>query len=260
MQPNYQSVSVLDLVPFGQTSRAHKFFALRLSHPGWEEWHAGQFLILRPQNFGLEIPWGRAFCICHLTRHNLVIFFEARGKGTERISRLQPGDTVRIWGPLGNWFDIEHDKPTLIIAGGMGIAPFVGYVARHPRPWNISMLFGHRHPAGCYPIDSINEHIPVDSLQEDNSGDLDNFIFSIRERMRDCAEQDGLILACGPTPLLKLIQKFSIELDCRCQISLENRMACGIGACLGCVIGDSQGHFVQTCTHGPVFAAKDVML
>ena len=75
---------------------------------------------------------------------------------------------------------MEPDTPTLLLAGGMGIVPFVGYVSEHPKPWNVTMLFGHREPLSCYPVDSINEHVPLDSLRETVPGDLDNFIFTIQ--------------------------------------------------------------------------------
>jgi len=155
-----------------------------------------------------------------------------------------------------------------LLAGGMGIVPFVGYVSEHPKPWNVTMLFGHREPLSCYPVDSINEHVPLDSLRETVPGDLDNFIFTIQERMREYAEQKGLILACGPLPFLKTVHGFARELNARVQLSLENRMACGVGPCLGCVtrtteewpVADKRNGLVQTCNHGPVFWANQIEL
>jgi len=96
-----------------------------------------------------------------MTARHMICFFQVRGKGTRRMAELRPGDKVRVWGPLGNGFVMEPDTPTLLLAGGMGIVPFVGYVSEHLKPWNVSMLFGHREHISCYPVDSINEHIPV---------------------------------------------------------------------------------------------------
>lgn len=261
-------LEVLDLVPFGQTGAESRFFALRLSRPDWERWRPGQFVMVRPRNFGLESLWGKPLGICHMTARHMICFFQVRGRGTRRMAELRAGDTVRVWGPLGNGFAMEPDTPTLLLAGGMGIVPFVGYVVTHPKPWNVSMLFGHREPASCYPVDNINEHIAVDSLREQADGDLDNFIYTIQERMRDCAEQKGLVLACGPTPFMRTVQQFAAALDVRCQLSLENRMACGVGACLGCVARttsawpaqDKREFPVQVCTHGPVFWSDQVEL
>lgn len=194
-----------------------------------------------------------------MTARHLVCFFRVEGRGTRLLARLSPGDTVAAWGPLGTSFAMDSDMPTLLLAGGMGIAPFVGYVNRHPQPWNLQMLFGHREPVGCYPLDSINERIPVDSLREHDPGDLDNFIYSIQEKMADCSEQGGLALACGPLPFLRAVKKIAAETGCRLQISLESRMACGVGACLGCACKTAaQAMPVRICTEGPVFWAGNV--
>ena len=268
LTPCVEPLTVLDLVPFGQTGQTGRFFALRLSRPGWNAWEPGQFVMVRPESFGLELPWGRPLCICHMTDRHLICFFQIAGRGTLRMGALKPGDKVRVWGPLGNGFAVEPDTPTLLLAGGMGIAPFVGYVHRHPSPWNVAMLFGHREPLDCYPIDSINERIPLDTLREHEPGELDNFIFSLQERMREYSEQDGLVLACGPTPFLRVVQETANSLGVRTQLSVETRMACGVGACLGCVTsttkkwpdaGKNGGH-VRVCKHGPVFWADQVTL
>ncbi|MBQ9537438.1 MAG: dihydroorotate dehydrogenase electron transfer subunit [Desulfovibrionaceae bacterium] len=268
MTPKSLQLKVLDLVPFGQTGTKHYFFALRLENPNWEEWQPGQFVMLRPASFGLEIPWGRPLGICHLTHQHLICFFQVLGRGTERLAQLKTGDYVQVVGPLGQGFVMEEATPTLLLAGGMGIVPFVGYVNRHSQPWNLSMLFGHRAPIDCYPVDSINERITLDSLQETVPGDLDNLIFSLQERIHDCAEQHGLVLACGPLPFLKTVQRFALQFQARTQLSLENRMACGVGACLGCVTKTTPNwqdqklanNYVQVCTHGPVFWAEQIIL
>lgn len=258
MSANLSELDVLGVVPFGQS---HTHFALRLSRPEWDNWQPGQFAMLRPADFGLEIPWGRPFSICHMTNRHLICFFRVYGRGTERIASLRPGDKVLAWGPLGRGFAVETNRPTLLLAGGMGIAPFVGYAHRHPQPWHLSMLFGHRDPLECFPLDSINERIPVDSLREHEPGDLDNFIFTLQERIRDCASQKGLALACGPLPFLRTAREFALKTGCAMQLSLENRMACGVGACLGCVCHKKDDDLpVQTCLHGPVFWASEVQL
>ncbi len=271
MHASTEELTLLDLVPFGPAGAKGRYFAMRLSCPrneGWQGWRPGQFVMLRPESFAQELTWGRPFGICQINERNLVCFFQVCGRGTERLSRLRRGELVRVWGPLGNGFAIEPKKATLLLAGGMGIAPFVGYVHHHPHPWNLTMLFGHRDPVSCYPVDSINERIPLDSLREDKPGDLDNFIFTIEERIREYAEQDGLVLACGPLPFLRTVKRFAAEFGARAQLSLENRMACGVGACLGCVaktteawpVPASRGVRVQVCTHGPVFWSEQIDL
>ena len=133
-------LTVLDLVPFGQHEGNRRFFALRLSRPDWTEWKPGQFIMVRPESFGLEYPWGRPLGICLIRPQHLICFFQVVGRGTEQMSHLRTDDKVRVWGPLGNGFAMEPDTPTLLLAGGMGIAPFI----REP---GISPCFsGTRHP------------------------------------------------------------------------------------------------------------------
>ncbi len=267
-QPSCHQLSVLDLVPFGQTGQEQHFFALRLERPAWDLWKPGQFLMIRPHSFGQELPWGRPLGICHMTTKHLICFFQSVGRGTERIAQLRAGDQVQVWGPLGNGFAMEPDVPTLLLAGGIGIVPFVGYVHFHPKPWNVTMLFGHRAPVDCYPMDSINERVPVDRLHESVPGDLENLIYTMRERISEYAEQQGLVLACGPMPFLRTVHRFAQEFGARAQLSLENVMACGVGACLGCVskttekwpVHEKRNWPVQVCTHGPVFWSDQIDL
>lgn len=259
MQASLVELKTLGVIPFG---RCGKFFALRLTRPDWPVWNPGQFVMLRPATFGLEIPWARPLSICHMTARHMICYFQVRGRGTERLAELKADDPVLAWGPLGTSFVMDSDMPTLLLAGGMGIAPFIGYAHRHPQPWNLHMLFGHRWPLECYPVDSLNERIPVDSLRETTPGDLDNFIYSLQEKIHDCAELGGIALACGPDGFLRTVKNLAVEAGLRLQISLENRMACGVGACLGCVCqpgsASQSRQPVQTCLHGPVFWADEV--
>lgn len=268
MDPVCSTLTVLDIVPFGQTGPSPQFYALRLSPPDWVEWHPGQFVMLRPLSFGMGRPLARPFSICHVTRTQLVCFFKIAGQGTQIISQLKAGDKILSWGPLGTWFSMDTDRPVLLLAGGMGIAPFVGYVHRHPKPRNISMLFGHKEDVGCYPVDSISEHIAVHSMQEKHADDLNRFIEEIEIKIRNNTEQGGLNLACGPVPFLKTVQRIARKYDAPLQISVETRMACGLGACLGCVCkttdlwpeSDKKNWPVQTCLKGPVFWAQYIEL
>jgi dihydroorotate dehydrogenase electron transfer subunit len=271
MDSAYCRLPVLGLTPFNPADGDARFFALRLPRPSehaWDRWRPGQFVMLRPDSFGLELPWARPFCICHVTDACLICFFQIQGRGTSRMAALKPGDMVSLWGPLGNGFAVEQDKPTLLLAGGMGIAPFVGYVRQHPKPWNMSMIFGHREEQGCYPVNNINEYLPLDCFWERKPDDLQIFIEAIGNRMRECAVHDGLTLACGPLPFLRTVRDLALNLKARVQLSLENVMACGVGACLGCVtkttpawpVSEKRERPVQVCRQGPVFWAEQVEL
>ena len=163
-QSAFYDLAVIDNVPFGLTGSQGRFFALRLERPDWKSWAPGQFVMLRPQGWALDMPWARPFSICRVSTNELVIFFQVAGRGTEKMAKLRRGDKVHLWGPLGNRFAVEGGTPTLLLAGGIGIAPFVGYAERHPTPGVLSMVFGHRLPEDCYPVESLGERIDVESF------------------------------------------------------------------------------------------------
>lgn len=286
-QPTLQQLSVLDLVPFGNTGSQTGFYALRLSPPEWEKWSPGQFVMLRPEQSRREILWARPFSICSISGRDLVIFFQVRGRATALLERLLPGEIMNVWGPLGNSFAMEAKTPTLLLAGGIGIAPFVGYVQAHPTPSSITMEFAHRMPVDCYPFDSISEKVNATSHPEENAGDRSAFLQITERRIQEHAQAGGLVVACGPTPFLHVVQNYSRTHGARTQLCLETRMACGVGACLGCVVKSTApawaqtvpdggivrspeaaacesnteaegGRYVQTCTCGPIFWADSV--
>ena len=282
-QPTLIQGTVLDLVPFGNAGTQTGFYALRLTPPAWNSWKPGQFVMIRPADAGSEMLWGRPFSICRVTNRDLVLFFQVKGRATTAMEKLVPGSVLNIWGPLGNGLAMEAKKPTLLLAGGIGIAPFVGYAHAHPTPWDVTMEFGHRMPLDCYPFDGINEKVMADAHHEKDDKDREAFLAVVERRIEQHAA-DGLVLACGPTPFLRTVQTLSLKYKARTQLCLETRMACGIGACLGCVVKatlppacheDADGNAVsvtqhtqacdcgeaknvQTCTCGPNFWADTV--
>lgn len=255
-----RTVKVLDVSPIGQLKRPDEFFEITLEYPEWSGWKPGQFVMIRPTDWELDLMWGRPFSICSATEDTLTLFVQNVGRGTSRITKMKPGDNVSIWGPLGNTFAVEPDTPTLLLAGGIGIAPFRGYVEQHPHPENLSLFLAHRLPLECYPFGRLSDTVECNCMIEEKPEDLQCIIGSLKEQIKAYAEKDGLILCCGPTPFMKTVQQFANEFGARAQVSLENRMACGVGACLGCVTKDGEGHHVQVCTKGPVFWTDKVEL
>ncbi len=233
------------------------FVHLYMQPPAWG-YRPGQFVMVRPGEWGNDPVWPRPFSICEKTSDSLRLFIQVVGRGTSLISRLQPGSTLDMWGPLGNGFSFDPDVPLLILAGGMGIAPFIGLCKRHPHPGRINFLFGHRMGIECYPFAELPQKVNKTHLNQQTAGDIVSFQKVLEKRIRDFSGR-GRILACGPSPFLKVVRKYSIESGADTWISLENRMACGVGACLGCVTGTTTGEYLQTCTHGPVFRADEVV-
>lgn len=256
---NCREMKVGELAPLGQWERPGEFFRLRLEGDGFAQWAPGQFVMLRPLSWGPEILWGRPFSIAGADAGGVSVFFQVVGRGTSRLAQLSSGEGVTVWGPLGNGFALEPGTPTLMLAGGVGIAPFQGYAAAHPKPADLELFFAHRLPLACYPYAELAARTRAEEMCEEKPGDLERIIARLRERIAAMAGK-GLVLACGPTPFLRTVREAALESGTRAQVSLENRMACGVGACLGCVSKDGQGHHVQVCTRGPVFWAGDVQI
>jgi dihydroorotate dehydrogenase electron transfer subunit len=276
-------LAVTALKPLGDSVAGAAFFTLHLTRPPWKAWSPGQFVMLRPAGSSQEMLWARPFSICQLSGDELLVFFQVRGRATSAMATLAPGTMLDVWGPLGNALAVESNSATLLLAGGAGIAPFVGYAHAHPRPENISMEFGHRMPLHCYPFEGIRMIAAAEAHHERNDNDRAAFLLLLDERIQQFAGK-GLVLACGPVPFLEQVQKLSLKYAARTQLCLETRMACGIGACLGCVVkallparklinphspkdkasstapARAEAGYVQTCVCGPNFWADTVTL
>ncbi|EPR38714.1 Dihydroorotate dehydrogenase, electron transfer subunit [Desulfovibrio sp. X2] len=234
-------------------------FLLTLENPGFSAWKPGQFVMIRPVSWGFEMVWARPVSIAWCDEHGLTLVVRRAGRGTARMAGLAPGDEVTLWGPLGTSFVTDPAAPTLLLAGGIGLAPFWGYAARHPAPENLHLLFGHTLPLDAFPMEPFASLGKVETFYQQTAEQLGEFVALLEARVADfAAREKGLVLACGPGPFLRTVHRLALAHGVRCQLSLENRMACGIGACLGCVATDASGHRVQSCTRGPVFWATDL--
>ncbi|KAF0233480.1 MAG: dihydroorotate dehydrogenase electron transfer [Desulfovibrionaceae bacterium] len=253
-----KDVTVLSLTPHGPEGRENGLWLLELENPGLAKARPGQFAMLRPASWGFDPLWARPLSICRALPDRLVFNFLVAGRGTSALTRLTPGDKVTLWGPLGHGFAVEPGVRTLMLAGGIGIAPFVEYAAVHPTPGQLSLLFGHRPPLSCYPYEDLAQTVGAESFQDRSAEDIPRFVELLEKRMAEHA--GALALACGPTPFLRSVKAAAEKYGVRCQISLENRMACGVGACLGCVAETPDGERVQTCTRGPVFWSNEITL
>ncbi len=252
-----QNIECLDLEVLEVLSLDGKdFFRLRLSPPKWE-WNTGQFVMIRPLSWSYDPFLPRPFSISQLDNEKLEIFFQIVGKGTKLLSQLKNGDKVKVWGPLGHGFKIDLNLPILILAGGMGIAPFIGLVKNHPHPEKLELIFGHRRDLSCYPINELSKKILIWTVRDASQRDIERLKRAIQVKVEGYSSE-GQILACGPLPFLNMVHNSCISKQTQVQISLERPMACGIGVCLGCSIPGPSGENFQTCKHGPVFKCEDL--
>ena len=182
------------------------------------------------------------------------------GGGTGELSGLREGDKISVMGVLGNGFPLEKakNKKAVIIGGGIGIPPMVELAKQLDADNQIILGYRDRH---LFLTDELKNSGKVYIATEDGSiGTKGNVLDAIRER--DIT--GDIIFACGPAPMLQAIKVYAADHDVKCYLSLEERMACGIGACLGCVCrtvkvdSHSRVHNKRICVDGPVFEASEV--
>lgn len=223
----------------------------------------GQFLSLYTRNGSKLLP--RPISICEIDRENgrirLVYRVTGKNTGTEEFSRLHPGITVEAMGPLGNGFPLEEaeGKKVFLIGGGIGIPPML-QTAKELRAEKTAVL-GYRDE--LFLNEEFAEYADVYVATEDGSaGTKGNVMDAVREH----GIEADVIYACGPKPMLRAIKAYAEEKGIECYISMEERMACGIGACLACVCqskevdGHSHVHNKRVCKDGPVFLSTEVEL
>lgn len=227
---------------------------------------AGQFVSVYSNDASKLLP--RPISLCGIDREagtlRLVYRVTGEATGTEEFSRLQAGDTVKIMGPLGNGFDVLPQKKAFLIGGGIGVPPML-QLAREIKASGITgfqTIMGYRN-AETFLLDEFGKLGDAFAATEDGSvGTKGNVLDAIRA----LGLEADVIYACGPTPMLRALKAYAQEQKMDCYISMEERMACGIGACLACVCNstDKDAHSnvnnKRVCKEGPVFDAKEVTL
>ena len=226
---------------------------------------AGQFVSVYSNDASKLLP--RPISLCGIDRKagTLRLVYRVTGEhtGTEEFSRLQAGDTMKIMGPLGNGFTVEKGRKAFLIGGGIGVPPML-QLAKEMKDAgeNFQIVMGYRD-AGTFLLDEFKEQGESFGATEDGSvGTKGNVLDAIRENHLDA----DVIYACGPTPMLRALKAYAEEQNMTCYVSMEERMACGIGACLACVCNSTEkdAHSnvknKRICKEGPVFNAKEVAL
>ncbi len=221
---------------------------------------AGQFAALYPKGESMLLP--RPISVCETDRQagRLRIVYRVQGKGTREFSAYAKGDTVFLSGILGNGFPLmeAEGKRALLAGGGIGIPPLLE-LAKELRGEK-TIVAGYRDK-NLFLKEDMEKYAPFYAATEDGSaGTKGNVLDAVRER----GIAPEVIYACGPMPMLRAVKEYAAQAKIKAYLSLEERMACGIGACLGCVCkttkkdGHSHVKNARICTEGPVFEAGEV--
>ena len=219
----------------------------------------GQFIAVYTNDQSKLLP--RPISICEIDKEDcaLHLVYRIAGAGTEEFSQKQTGDYLSVMGPLGNGFPLKSKK-AFLIGGGIGIPPMLELAKQLNCEKQI--ILGYRN-SDMFLLDEFKKQGEVYIATEDGSmGSKGNVLDAIRENELDAE----VIYACGPTPMLRALKQYASENHMECWISMEEKMACGIGACLACVCkskevdGHTNVHNKRVCKEGPVFLAEEVEL
>ena len=200
---------------------------LRVERGGVDPGVPGQFFMLEAPGRGLPRPMS----LCLAPRGELGFLLDAIGPGTQALAALEPGDALHVFGPLGNGFRLDVSRP-LLVGGGIGIAPlpFLSEALEHPPALLGFRSEWHAEAAALLP----NATVVIDPVL-----------------VTDALPRDREVLACGPEPMLDAVRAICPD----AQLAWEAPMACGYGACYGCVV-EIDGEMKRLCVEGPVLCSS----
>lgn len=222
----------------------------------------GQFISVYSNDKSRVLPRPISICEIDCEKGTLRIVYRVVGKGTEEFSKAEAGDSFEILGPLGNGFPIEEakGKKVLMIGGGIGVPPML-QTAKEIEGEAI-IVSGYRNQ-DLFLKEELESAGTLFIATEDGSvGTKGNVVDAIRENQIEA----DMMFACGPKPMLRALKNYALEKGIPCWISMEEKMACGVGACLACVCqskdvdSHSHVHNKRICKDGPVFLSTEVEL
>ena len=249
-----------ETVVLGQQEVAENIMKMRVSWVDEEHApHAGQFFMLRGWADD-EAPFLSRPISLHsfdARQESLEFLYQVKGEGTEKLSQLEEGDVIRVTGPMGNGFDVQAltaaYKKIAVVGGGIGTAPMFQLTrelaAAGVKP---DVFFGFRDAPYC-----MEEYRPIANLVKVSTDTGAVGFHGFVTQLYDPADYD-VVLVCGPTVMMRNAARLCAEKGTPCFVSMEKKMACGIGACLGCTCETKGGEGKSVCKNGPVFDATEV--
>lgn len=211
---------------------------------------AGQFVNIK---CGEGLLLRRPISICDVEESALTVVFQIKGEGTHWLSQCQVGETLDVLGPLGHGYDIPQGR-VLVVGGGIGVPPML-YAAKCCQ--GADACVGFRSQENAILLEELKEVCgKVLVTSDDGTIGAHGFVDAlVRKALAE--ERYAAVFACGPKPMLKSVYRAAQEGNTPCFVSMEERMGCGIGACLVCACSVG-GHHKHVCKDGPVFPAQEV--
>lgn len=222
----------------------------------------GQFVMIKNEMGSTYLR--RPFGVADVDKEQglLLLIYRKAGKGTQELAQLDDGAPISVEGPLGNGFSFKNEGRTLLIGGGVGIAPII-YTARHlskeldgPKPVILLGVRNHKELFWSDFVENFAEKL-VYTTDDGSYGRKGFAIDAIPDILKEYQDIKH-IKVCGPTVMMKGIAELAIKQGIECEVSLEKRMACGFGVCLGCTFEGKSGKRWKVCGDGPIFDAEEV--
>lgn len=219
----------------------------------------GQFVHIKVDGSVLRRP----ISICGIDNENgiLRLIIEIRGKGTAKIVDVEPGEKIDMLAPLGHGFTIDTNfRKVAVVGGGIGTPPMLPLAQAYGGK-TVAITGFRTEKAAILQEDLASTGAEIILCTDDGSAGIHGFV---TQPLKELAEAGGIdaVYACGPMPMLKGVAGICKENGIFCQVSLEERMACGIGACLGCAcrtMRNDEEYYAHVCKDGPVFNAEEVL-
>lgn len=221
--------------------------------------HEGQFVHILADGFSLRRP----ISICGIDREKgtMRVVFEVRGSGTKEIAKLNEGDLMDVIAPLGKGFSLDKSMKVITVGGGIGTPPMLSLAEFYGE--NCVAINGFRSASAVILQEDFKAAGAKTVLcTDDGTAGRKGFVTAaLEEELRSC--KADMIYACGPHMMLKGVVEIADKFGIRCEVSLEQRMGCGVGACLVCAcktVKDGREYMAHVCKDGPVFDSKEVVL
>lgn len=222
----------------------------------------GQFVHVRCQTDSYDPLLRRpiSFSGIRKNRGEFEMIYRTVGRGTAILSRAQKGETIDLLGPLGNPFTEDIERPVaILVGGGCGVGPLLA-LPKILKGKKVHALIGAKTKKLLFgAADFRSQGVETTLATEDGSYGKKGLVTELLQtKLSAISYQLSAIYACGPREMLKAMVKIALQKNIPCQVSLEERMACGLGACHGCVTKTTRG-YRTVCKGGPVFDAKEII-
>lgn len=203
----------------------------------------------------------RPIAVCKTDGKEVTFCYQIKGEGTQTLKTMGAGTRVNVLMPLGNGFFVEeNEKKVALVGGGVGTFPLISVLREYGDKKEISAYIGYRNKGAVCGVEEFEKAKKFVAVTDDGSyGEKMNAVQAFEADLK-AGNRPDVVLACGPTPMLRALKSLVEKENLNCFVSLEERMGCGIGACVVCVCEKTNGARARVCKDGPVFKVNDITI